>query len=338
MAASPAASVPKPVLTTSEAERVFEQYGRVNASADASLDISAIREVQTGVLLRESRTVYRLHRKAGAHDKAVRSARPRFVIPAVQPGTGYPRFFVVLSKRKGDEKDRASQLRYFVQKRPHGPWRATAATWALTEPLGKPPASDPSPVPTSTAKDGSVHISFRPKQLPDFRRSAAGGVQLSTTAAADRAICDAFADFLSFSPPHGHSNDNRFAKGPFTTGLVSFYNHGADKNFASTLSSRKVGTPLPVFRLTNGSALVGCTLEQTYRVAGTGPDDTVAYDEGSDIDLALADDGRDWHSVEVVSSMTVLIEVPPAEASPATVLASDGYDPSLLSASGVGVG
>ncbi|RFC71143.1 hypothetical protein DXZ75_28840 [Streptomyces sp. AcE210] len=185
---------------------------------------------------------------------------------------------------------------------------------------------------------GTIHISFRPKQLPDFHRTASGNAQQSTTATANRSACADFAEFLSFSLPNGRTTDDRFAKGPFTSDLVRFYNGWADDDLYTTLSYKAVGTALPVFRLANASAFVGCTLQQNYDETGISPEGTVAFDKGSDIDLALAGDGRQWRSVDAVSSMTVLIEVPPGQSSPATVLACDCYDPQLLTATGVGAG
>ncbi|MEV3854951.1 hypothetical protein AB0J38_11565 [Streptomyces sp. NPDC050095] len=335
-AAPPTRAAPLPVITAAQARKVFERYDRVNAAADASMDPAVIRKVQTGALLKESLAMYRLYRRAGTKDRAVHFVRPRFIIPAVRTGAGYPRFFVVRAKHKGDAKDHASQIVYFVQEKAGGAWKATAATWALTESLDKPPSPEPSP--TATAADGTVHISLRPKRLPGLQHAASGNVELSNTATADRAACSNFADLLSFTPPHGRTTNSHFAKGPFTSDLVRFYNGWTDDALYRTLGYKTVGTALPVFRLTNGNALVGCTLQQNHSVTGVGPDGTVVFDKDSDVDLALAGDGREWRSVDAVSSMTVLIEVPSSRSSPATVIACDCYNPQLLSATGVGAG
>ncbi|MFF5455999.1 hypothetical protein ACFY40_32915 [Streptomyces sp. NPDC012950] len=46
---------------------------------------------------------------------------------------------------------------------------------------------------------------MRPKQLSELERGPSGTTPSSPTATADRAVCDGFADLLSFSPPHGGS-------------------------------------------------------------------------------------------------------------------------------------
>ncbi|MFD3585763.1 hypothetical protein [Streptomyces sp. NPDC058683] len=316
-----------------EAERVFEQYDRTNAAADAALDSSAIRGVQTGVLLKESLATYDIHRRAKTTDTASRLTQPRFLIPAADASHAYPRSFAVLSKRKGNEDDRSSSLFYFTQTEAKGPWKATAATWAVTEPFTSPSPSAATPTPSPT-QDGKT-VTVKPKQLPEVSQVASGTARLSTTAAADRAVCNSFADYLSFSPPHGQPTDDRFTQGGFTSQLVRYFNGWANEALERTINYTTTGADLPVFRLSTGSSLVACTYVREHRVSGVGASGTVRFDKGTDTDALLGGGSRQWHGVREVSSMTALIEVPARKAAPATVLACDCYDPQLLSATGV---
>jgi hypothetical protein len=333
-AVPPSPSAPAPVITAEEAKRVFEQYDRENAAADAALDDSAIRKIQTGVLLKESLAEFQIHRKAKTKDGIAHFTKPRFMIPVVEAREPYPRYFAVMSKRKGEEEDRSSLLFYFTQTQAEGPWKAAAATWALTEPLKKSPTVEPTPTLAPT-KNGKSVVRLRPKQLPDIRRGASGTAQLSATAVSDRAACNSFADYVSFSPPHGRPADDRFTEGGFTSDLVRFYNGWADEDLDRSISYKVVGMDLPVFRLSTGSSLVACTFVREHRVAGAGPHDTVQFDKGADTDVLLGGDGKEWRRVVEVSSVTALIEVSAGKASPATVLACDCYGPQLLSATGV---
>jgi hypothetical protein len=115
------------VITAAEAQRVFDRYDEVNAAADAALDATAIREAQTGVLLAESLAAYGIHRKAGTQDTVARYVRPTFLIPTVADAPAFPRYFAVLSERKGDETDRSSTILYFTQTRTGGPGRPPPA-------------------------------------------------------------------------------------------------------------------------------------------------------------------------------------------------------------------
>lgn len=326
---SPAAS--QPVVTKAQAEKVFTEYDRVNARADGGLDDKLAGRVQTGVLLKESRAAYRVHRLAKTKDTVVHWTKPRFLIPSVAADSGYPRYFGVLSKSKGKTKDRSSQLFHFVQKQAGARWLAAASTWALTEPLKKPSASSPMPSPTTT-EDGKTVVRLRPKQLPDLRRGPGGTVSLADTAEKDRQVCGAFAQYLSFSPPDGTEADARFVKGAFTSDLVKYFNKWGDPRLDYRLTHRTTGMDLPVLRLASGGSLVTCTLEQENRMSGTGSTGTVDYRKGSDA-AALIGGSGEWRRATEVSSMTVLVEVP-AKGAAATVMACDCYGPQLLSARG----
>jgi hypothetical protein len=315
-----------------EAERVFEQYDHANAVADAALDGSAIREVQTGVLLKESLAAYDIHRRAKTKDTVSHLTQPRFLIPAVDAAHAYPRYFAVLSKWKGNEVDRSSSLFYFTQTKAKGPWKATAATWAVTDPVTSPSPSGATPTP-SASQDGKT-VRVKPKQLPKVSQGTSGTAQLSTTASAERAVCDSFADYLSFSPPHGRPTDDRFTEGGFTSELVRYFNGWADEDLERSMSYETTGADLPVFRLSTGNSLVACTYVREHRVSGVGATGTVRFEKGSDTDVLLGGGGQAWRSVKEVSSMTALIEVPTGKASPATVLACDCYAPQRLSATG----
>ncbi|MEW2161692.1 hypothetical protein AB0912_01655 [Streptomyces sp. NPDC007084] len=316
-----------------EAGRVFGRYDRTNAAADAGLDSSAIREVQTGVLLKESLAAYDIHRRAKTKDQVSRLTRPRFLIPAADASHPYPRYFAVLSKRKGDEDDRSSSLFYFTQTQAKGPWKATAATWAVTDPVASPSPSAATPTPSPT-KDGTS-INVQPKRLPEVSEGPSGTARLSATAAADRAVCHSFADYLSFAPPHGRPADDRFTEGGFTSGLVRYFNGWANRALERTMNYTTTGADLPVFRLSTKSSLVACTYVREHRVSGAGAGGTVRFDKGSDTDVLLGGGGREWRSVREVGSMTALIEVPARKGAPATVLACDCYAPQPLSATGV---
>ncbi|MGW1491282.1 hypothetical protein [Streptomyces sp. NPDC002402] len=326
-------AAPAPVITVAEAKRVFEQYDRTSAAADAALDGSAIRGVQTGVLLKESLAAYDIHHRAKTADTVAHLTQPRFLIPAVDAAHTYPRYFAVLSKWKGNEDDRSSSLFYFTQTEAKSPWKATAAGWAVTEPVTSPSPSAATPTPSSTQDGKTVRV--EPKQLPELSQGASGTAHLSTTAPADRAVCQSFADYLTFSPPNGRPTDDRFTEGGFTSELVQHFNGWADKDLKRSMSYKTTGADLPVFRLATGSSLVACTYIREHRVSGVGATGTVRFKKRSDTDVLLGDGGREWRSVKELSSMTALIEVPTGNASPATVLACDCYAPQLVSATGV---
>lgn len=235
-------SAPAPVIATDEARRVFERYDRENAAADAALDDAAIRKVQMGVLLKESLAGYEIRRKAKTEDGVFHLTQPRFLIPATEASKPYPRSFGVLSKWKGREKDRSSQLLYFTQTEAGGPWKATAAGWAVTEPAKTSPTSAPTPSPAPT-KNGKTVVRLQPKVLPDIRRGASGTAQLSNTAATDRTVCDSFADYLSFTPPLGRPTNDRFTEGGFTSDLVRFYNDWANERVERSFSYKRRPAP-----------------------------------------------------------------------------------------------
>ncbi|MFF3401913.1 hypothetical protein ACFYW6_25795 [Streptomyces sp. NPDC002659] len=95
--------------------------------------------------------------------------------------------------------------------------------------------------------------------LAELSQGASGTVHLSTTAPADRAVCQSFADYLTFSPPNGRLTDERFTEGGFTSELVQYFNGWADKDLERSMSYKTTGADLPVFRLSTGSSLVACT-------------------------------------------------------------------------------
>jgi hypothetical protein len=329
---SPSPSAAAMVITAAEAKRVFDRYDEVNAAADAALDATAIREVQTGVLLAESLAAYGIHRKAGTQDTVARHVRPTFLIPTVANAPAFPRYFAVLSKRKGDETDRSSIILYFTQTQAGGPWKATAGTWVVTEAAGTPTGPTPSAAPTPTGNT----IKVTPKVLPELRRTTAGAVELSASADADRAVCSSYADYLTFSPPNGKVTGPRFTSGSFSNDLVRYFNRLWNPQLKRSYSVRTTGEHLPVFRFADGGAFVACTFERRYRVAGVGASGTVQFDEGTDTDVLLGGGGREWRNVEEISSFAALFEVPAGNPSPpATVLTCDGYGPAILSATGV---
>lgn len=333
-AAPPSASARVPVITTAQAKQVFEHFDRGSAAADAALDDSAVRKVQTGVLLKESLAVYRLYREANTGGSATHFTKPRYLIPAVKDPKTYPRFFAVTSKKKGEEDDRSSVIFYFVQPEAGAPWKATADTSAVTEPVKESAASEASPTP-EPAESEEDFVSVEPKQLPDVHRDASGAVPLSPTAASDRSACNDFAEYLSFTVPHGRPVDDRFTSGAFTSDVVRHYNGWATDGLTRRFSTKTTGTPLPVFRLATGGSLVACQFVQEYHAEGETPSDTMQFGEGSEIDVLLGGGGESWRKVDVVYSMTALIEVPPGRPAAATVLACDCYAPQTLSATGV---
>lgn len=331
--ATPSPSAKTPAITTVEAQKVFERYDQVLAAAGAALDATAIQEVETGILLKTSLAAYKIHREAGTKPTDDRLVRPTFLIPTLAHTDTYPRYFAVLSKWKGREDDRGSSILYFMQTEADGPWKATAGAWVVTEApkasVSKPASAQPSPT------KGSNGIRVTPKVLPDLYRDASGAVELSPSTDSDRAVCDDFAEYLTFSPPNGNPSNNRFTDGSFSSDLVRHYNSWANKNLSQSLSVRTTGERLPAFRFANGGALVACTFERHYRVSGIGSSGTVHFNKQSDTDVLLGGGGKEWRSVEQVSVMTVLFEVPAGESSPATVLACDCHAPQVLSAVGV---
>jgi hypothetical protein len=329
---SPPSSAAAMVITTAEAQRVFDRYDEVNAAADGALNATAIREVQTGVLLTESLATYTVHRKAGTKDTVVHYVRPTFLVPLAADEPAFPRYFAVLSKRKGDETDRASTILYFTQTQAAGHWKATAATWVVTDAVRTPTGPTPSAAPTPTPTGNIVKV--LPKILPELRRTASGAVELSASADADRAICDDYAAYLTFSPPNGKTTNSRFTSGSFSSDLVKYYNGFWNPQLNRSYSVRATGERLPVFRFTNGGAFVACTFERRHRLAGSGASGRVWFDEGTDTDVLLGGGGRHWRSIQEISSFAALFEVPAGDASPATVLTSDAYGPDVLSATG----
>lgn len=328
---SPSLSAAAMVITAAEAQRVFDRYNEVNAAADAALDAPAIQEVETGVLLAQSLAAYEIHRKAGTKDTVARYARPTYLIPTVADDPAFPRYFAVLSKRMGNETDRSSTTLYFTQAQAGEPWKATAGTWVVTEAAQAASGPPGSPAPTPTGNN----LRVTPKVLPELSRTTGGAVKLSASADADRAVCDHYAGYLTFSPPNGKVTDPRFTSGSFSSDLVQHFNRLWDPVLTSSYNVRNTGEQLPVFRFADGGAFVACTFERRYNVAGSDASRTVKFDAGSDTDVLLGGGGREWRSVEEISSFTTLFEVPIGNASPATVLTSDAYGPQILSATGV---
>jgi hypothetical protein len=103
---------------------------------------------------------------------------------------------------------------------------------------------------------------------------------------------------------------------------------------ARTSSSGPPGSAAPTPTGNNIRVAPKVLPELRHNVAGSGASRTVKFDAGSDTDILLGGGGRDWRSVEEVSSFAALFEVP-GDASPATVLTSDAYGPQILSATGV---
>jgi hypothetical protein len=151
----------------------------------------------------------------------------------------------------------------------------------------------------------------------------------------DQAACDDFAKYLTFSPPNGNPSNDRFTDGSFSSELVGYYNRWANKRLSQGLSLRPSGERLPAFRFADGGALVACTFERHYRVSGIGSSGTVQFNKQSDTDVLLGGGGKEWRSIEQVSAVAVLFEVPSGGSSPATVLACDCYDAQVVSAAGV---
>ncbi|MEU5159569.1 hypothetical protein AB0G74_08155 [Streptomyces sp. NPDC020875] len=338
----PAAAPPGPVaVRAQEAQRVFEAYAGANAAADAALDGSAIRAVQTGPLLAESLAEYTVARRTGAELPRAGFRRPTFLIPDARHDRGYPRWFAAVSKWEGREADRTSALHYFVQREPKGPWRAAVASWVVTAP--EPAAAPPSAArPGFTGHDpaaGAPQDLVRPGTpvLPPPDRAATGTIRTSSTPAADRAICDTLATSLS-GPAGGPRSaeavaaDRRFTPGPFTSGLRSYVSGLADERLIRGYTYRATETGAPVFRLQSGGSLVTCSLIREHRLAGSGDGDTVVFTEGSGTDALLGGGGREWRRVDERSSATAVIAVPARRNEPATVLSCDCYAPQTLSA------
>jgi hypothetical protein len=189
----------------------------------------------------------------------------------------------------------------------------------------------PSAAPTPTGNT----IKVTPKVLSELRRTTSGAVQLSASADTDRAVCDHYADYLTFSPPNGNVTDPRFTNGSFSSDLVRHFNRLSDPLLRRSYRVRTTGEHLPVFRFADGGAFVACTFERRHRLAGSGSSGTVKFDEGTDTDVLLGGGGRQWRSVEEISSFAALFKVPAGNASPATVLTCDDYGPEILSATGV---
>lgn len=289
--------------------------------------------METGTLLKQSRAGYRMHRLAGTKDTPVTYVRPAFLIPGLEKQTTYPRFFAVLSKSKGRESDRSSTLHYFVRNRAAGAWKATAATWAVTDPVDK--SASPGPTSSRSAGGGGSTVSVRPKVLPSIRTGSSGAASTSPAAARARTYCGGFADYLSFTAPHGKTDDARFAEGGFTSGVVKYYNGWAGEQLSRSFDYSVTGTELPVFALGSGSSLVACTFDVGFHTLGTSATSWVRYDPGSSADVLLGGGHARRHKVDEKLSMTALIEVPAKASAAATVLACDCYAPQPLSATGV---
>ncbi|MFG2295734.1 hypothetical protein [Streptomyces sp. NPDC048603] len=317
-----------PVLTEAQAREVFERYVRENAAADEKGDTEAASRIEGGRLLEESRAHSRLHQARGSKDQPVRYVRPVFLIPQAPEGAPAPRGFAVLSKWEGRETDRSSVLHYFMRGGADGDWKAVAATWVVTEPAPATPSADPSRSP----KPGTLKV--RPKVLPPVASGASGTVELSPTAAPDTAVCGRYADYLSFTVPEGKPDSPHFERGDFTSGVVEFFNGWDEEELVRSLSFRRAGEELPVFRLKDGGSLVVCTLEGTYRDRGRTPAHWIELDAGSDSAALLGGGTRKWASLEEEWSVTAVVEVPPG-GRPATVLSTDVHRPTKTSVKGV---
>ncbi|MFE0426042.1 hypothetical protein [Streptomyces sp. NPDC058953] len=341
------ASAPGPVaVRAQEAQRVFDAYADANAAADAALDGTAIRAVQTGPLLAESLAEYAIARRTGGELPLSGFRRPTFLIPDGRTDQGHPRWFAAVSKWEGRETDRASALHYFVQREPKGPWRAAVATWVVTAP--EPTA----PTPPSATRPGFAvpdpDPAVRPPRdrvrpgtplLPPPDRAASGTIRTSGTAAADRAVCDTLATSLSGTASGPRSAeavaaDRRFTPGPFTTELRSYVTGLADDRLRRGYTYRATDAGLPVFRLQSGGSLVTCTLTREHRLSGAGNGDTVRFAAGSGTDALLGGGGQAWRRVDERSSVTAVVAVPARGTEPATVLSCDCYAPQTLSATG----
>ena len=123
--------------------------------------------------------------------------------------------------------------------------------------------------------------------------------------------------------------------GSFTSDLVQYFNRLSSPVLTRSYTVRVSGEHLPVLRFADGAAFVACTFERRHNLAGSNASRTVKFDAGSDTDVLLGGGGRDWRSIEEISSFAALFEVPAGNASPATVLSSDAYRPQILSATGV---
>ncbi|QDY76810.1 hypothetical protein [Streptomyces qinzhouensis] len=332
------------VLRAQEAREIFQDYADTKAAADAALDEASIRMVQTGPLLAESLARYEIARKAGTALPLAGYRKPTFLIPDGPGGQEYPRWFTSFSKREGRETDRASEVHYFVQERPGSPWRAAVGGSALTGPEPAPPLPPSvqypefaAPLPDPRYPQDAV----RPGTplLPELDRAADGAIRMSGTPAADREVCDTLAASLTTSvpgepAPAAVAADRRFESGPFTTGLRSYAVGLSGDGLLRDYTYRATDAGLPVFRLASGDSLVMCTLTRDHRVSAPGTDGTVAFTAGSDTDVLL-NGGRSFRRVDQRGSVHALVALPASKGEPATVLSSNGYDPQILSATGV---
>lgn len=321
-------AAPAPALTEAQAKEVFERYLREKSAAAGKGDVEAIAKVEGGRQLEESRAAARLHQIKGTKATPVRYVLPTFLIPQAVGGAPAPRGFAVLSKWEGRETDRSSVLHYFTRSGDGGEWKAVAGTWVVTVPPPEGESGEPAP----SAKPGVLKV--RPKVLPALARGAADRVELSPTATADTGVCGRYAQYLSFTAPAGKPDSPHFERGDFTSKLVDHFNGWDEKTLQRSFSYRPVGEELPVFRLKDGGSLVTCTLEGTYRDRGRTPASWVTFDADSDSEALLGGGGRKWAGIEEVWSVTAVVEVPPG-GGPATVLSTDAYDATRLSAKGV---
>lgn len=319
---------PVQALTRAQAEEVFETYVRENAAADEKGDTEAVARVEGGRLLEESRAEARLHRARGSKDKPLRYVRPVFLLPQAPQGAPAPRGFAVLSKWEGRETDRSSVLHYFMRGEDGGSWKAVAATWVVTEP----PPENASAKPTPSPEQGQIKV--RPKVLPALAQDGSGPVEVSPTAAADRAVCRRYADYLSFTVPAGKPDSPHFERGDFTGKLVGYFNDWDEKELLRSFSYEPAGEELPVLRLKNGGSLVTCTLDGTFHDRGRTPGNWIEPEAGGDSEVLLGGAARKWASIEERWSVTAVLEVPEG-GGPATVLSTDAYKATKLSVKGV---
>ncbi|MET9689618.1 hypothetical protein ABZY81_14230 [Streptomyces sp. NPDC006514] len=329
-AAKPSVAPPPPlVITQAEAEKVFNQFEWERRTPAQWKSADGLAKVATGPLLTGWRATAAL---TAAQKDTVGSVsaltEPTFAIPAERDQPSYPRSFVVFSKASGRESGQATAVDYFVQEAPGGEWKAAVETWVATA----------APVPLDTenvVKFTGLSVQLRKTAVGAVGRDAAGAAALSATADADRAVCDRFADYMSFTTPD-EPEDDRFAPGPMTDGAVKELGEKAKgpklKGLLTYAFEHEVtGPQLPVLKLDNGTSLVACPLLRTEKVRGTDSTVTFSMSDGSDYSALLDAKDKRWRSSDAQLSLTALIELPPAGTpGPAQVASCNCVKPQLL--------
>ncbi|WP_327739184.1 hypothetical protein OG749_40725 [Streptomyces nojiriensis] len=330
----PVAAPPALVITQAEAEKVFNQFEWERRTPVQWKSADGLAKVATDPLLTGWRAATAL---AAAQKDTISSVsaltQPTFAIPAERDQPSHPRSFVVFSKASGRESGQDTAVHYFVQEAPGGEWKAAVETWVATAATG--------PLDTeNVAKFTGLSVQLRKTALGSVGRDAAGAATLSATADADRTVCGRFADYMSFTTPDEPEEDDRFAPGPLTDGMVRELGDKAKKPKLKGLITyafehEETGPRLPVLKLDNGTSLVACPLRRTEKMRGTDSTVTFSFADGSDYGALLDAKGKKWRSWDAQLSLTALIELPPAGTpGPAQVASCNCVKPLVLEVTG----